>query len=58
MPTCKACGEEVDELFAVTVDGRRRKLCEDCIDEARSENEIAEESESVGQNMTGFRGRR
>lgn len=58
MPVCRECGDEADELFAMKVDGRRRKLCEDCADRAREEAEIAEESESVVQQMMGFKGRR
>jgi ribosome-binding protein aMBF1 (putative translation factor) len=58
MPTCKLCGEEVDELVNVKVDGKRKKMCEDCADEAREAGEIAEESEAVVQQMMGFKGRR
>ena len=58
MPTCKECEDEVDELFSVKVHGRRRKVCEDCADRIREEAEIAEESESVIQDMMGFKGRR
>lgn len=58
MPVCKQCGEEADELESVKVDGRRKKLCEECADEAREQAEIAEESESVVQDMMGFKGRR
>ena len=58
MPTCKGCGEEVDELVVVKVDGKRRKLCEDCAEQAEQADEIAQESESVVQNMMGFKGRR
>jgi ribosome-binding protein aMBF1 (putative translation factor) len=58
MPTCKGCGEEVDELVVVQVDGKRRKLCEDCAEEAGQADEIARESEAVVQNMMGFKGRR
>ena len=58
MPICKGCGEEVDELVTAKVDGRARKLCEDCADRAREQNEVAQQSESVVQNMMGFKGRR
>ena len=58
MPTCKGCGEEVDELFTTTINGKRRRLCEDCISQSESENEIMEESEAVVQQMMGFKGRR
>ncbi len=58
MPTCKGCGDEVDELKAVKVGGKTKKLCEDCADRAREESEIAEQSEAVVQSMMGFKGRR
>ncbi|NLE89154.1 MAG: hypothetical protein GX607_22445 [Myxococcales bacterium] len=58
MAECKSCGEEVDELISVTVGGRRKRVCEDCADELREQEEIAEESEAVVQGMMGFKGRR
>lgn len=58
MPICKSCGEEVDELTSVTVDGKKKKLCEDCADLAREQAEVAEASESAVQDMMGFKGRR
>ena len=58
MPTCKGCGEDVDALVSVKVSGKTKKLCEDCADRAREEEDIAKESESVVQNMMGFKGRR
>lgn len=58
MPTCKGCDEEVDALVSVKVDGKPKKLCEDCADREREGAEIAEESEAVVQQMMGFKGRR
>lgn len=58
MPICKECEDEVDELVAVKVGGRKKKLCEDCAERLQEEAAIAEESESVVQNMMGFKGRR
>jgi hypothetical protein len=58
MPECRECNNEVEELFAVKVDGRKQKLCEDCADRAREAAEIAEASEGVIQDMMGFKGRR
>jgi ribosome-binding protein aMBF1 (putative translation factor) len=58
MPTCKGCDDEVDKLVSVKVDGKARKLCEDCADRARESAEIAEQSEAVVQQMMGFKGRR
>ena len=58
MPMCKGCDNEVDRLVSVKVDGKTKKLCEDCADRAREEAEVAEQSESVVQGMMGFKGRR
>ena len=58
MPTCKSCDNEVDSLVSVKVGGKTKKMCEDCADRAREDAEVAEESESVVQNMMGFKGRR
>jgi ribosome-binding protein aMBF1 (putative translation factor) len=58
MAICKSCGDEADELVTVTVNGKRRRLCEDCAQEARSAEQIAEQSEAIVQQMMGFKGRR
>lgn len=58
MATCKGCGDESDELVAVKVGGKTKKLCEGCADLAREQDQIAEASESAVQNMMGFKGRR
>ena len=57
MPTCKECEDEVDSLVSVKVDGKSRKVCEDCADRLREQAEVAEASESVVQGMMGFKGR-
>jgi len=58
MAVCKSCGDEVDELVSVSVDGKTKKLCESCAEEAQQNDAIAEESEAAVQNMMGFKGRR
>lgn len=58
MAVCKGCGEDVDELVTIKADGRTKKLCESCADEAKEADNIAEASESAVQNMMGFKGRR
>ena len=58
MPVCKSCGDEVDALVSVKVGGKAKKLCEDCADRAREQEEVAEQSEAVVQQMMGFKGRR
>lgn len=58
MPTCKACNDEVETLVSLKIDGKAKKVCEDCADRAREAGEIAEASEAVVQGMMGFKGRR
>ena len=59
MPECRECGDEVERLVRVKVPGQKpMKVCSDCADRIREEAEIAEESESVIQDMMGFKGRR
>lgn len=58
MATCKECGDEVDEVVTVRVDGKRKKMCQDCADRVKQDDEVAKESESVVQGMMGFKGRR
>lgn len=58
MPVCKTCGEEVDTLVAIKVDGKIKKMCEECADKLREAGEIAEASESAVQGMMEFKGRR
>jgi ribosome-binding protein aMBF1 (putative translation factor) len=58
MAHCKACENEVDALVSVKIGNAKRKVCEDCADRAREQEEIAEQSESVVQGMMGFKGRR
>jgi protein-arginine kinase activator protein McsA len=58
MAICKNCGEDVDELVSLRVDGKTKRLCEDCADETRSQEAVAEESEAAVQQMMGFKGRR
>lgn len=58
MPTCKQCGDEVDSLVSMKIDGKTKKLCEDCADAAREGAAVAEESEAVVQRMMEYKGRR
>ena len=58
MATCRECNDEVEKLVTVKVAGKSKKMCEDCADRARENEEIAEQSEAVVQNMMGFKGRR
>ncbi|MBO6939319.1 MAG: hypothetical protein JJ863_30395 [Deltaproteobacteria bacterium] len=56
MPTCPSCEEEVDELHSAKIHGKRKKLCEDCLELAEEEAEIAEMSEQAVKDMMGYKG--
>jgi ribosome-binding protein aMBF1 (putative translation factor) len=58
VPECRICKDEVDELVSAKASGRRIKVCEDCAERLEEEAEIAEMSESVIQDMMGYKGRR
>lgn len=58
MATCRECDDEVEELVKVKVGKKTMKVCEDCADRLREEAQVAEDSESVIQDMMGFKGRR
>ncbi len=58
MASCKACGEEVDELVSARIGGKTKKVCADCAERAEAEEAVAEASESIVQGMMGFKGRR
>ena len=58
MPTCRECNNEVDALKTVKVGGKKKKMCDDCAERAAEQDEIAEASEGVVQDMMGFKGRR
>ena len=58
MPTCRGCDDDVEALVTIKVDGKSKKLCEDCADRVREAAELAEASEGAVQQMMGFKGRR
>ena len=60
MPKCRICKDDFDkdDMVSVRYGGRNVKVCEDCAERMEEESLIAEESESVVQNMMGFKGRR
>lgn len=58
MPKCQGCGENAEELQMLKVDGKAKKLCDDCAEAAKAEATVAEESEAAVQQMMGYKGRR
>ena len=58
MPVCKSCGDEVDELVSAKIDGKNKKVCEDCASLAEEQSQVAEASEQVVRGMMEFKGKR
>ena len=58
VPLCRECDNEAEELFMVKVEGKKKKMCDDCRSRAAEGQAIAEASEAVVQGMMGFKGRR
>lgn len=56
MAVCQECKEEVDEVHAFKVGKKRRKLCEDCLELAEEQAEIASMSEDAIKDMMGYKG--
>lgn len=54
---CAECEDEIEEVFRVKVGRKTRKLCEDCADRIREEDEIAGAAESAMQSMMEYKGR-
>lgn len=58
MPRCKVCENDVETLITVKVAGKAKKMCEDCVDRAREEGEVAEAAEGVMRGMMEYKSRR
>jgi ribosome-binding protein aMBF1 (putative translation factor) len=54
---CKLCGEEAEELLPVKIDGRKKKVCEECAERLAEEGTIAEEALGAMRDMMGYKGR-
>jgi hypothetical protein len=54
---CQRCKEETDEVFRVKLHGRTKKVCEECLEIIREEEEIAAEAEGAMQSMMEYKGR-
>ncbi len=55
---CQKCGEEVDELVRVKDGKKTVKVCEECADAIRAEQEIGDGAEDAMQGMMEYKGRR
>jgi ribosome-binding protein aMBF1 (putative translation factor) len=54
---CKQCGNEVEELRAVKVRGRTRKVCAECAELLQEETEIDDAALGAMRDMMGYKGR-
>ncbi|MBK8173337.1 MAG: hypothetical protein IPK60_23800 [Sandaracinaceae bacterium] len=54
---CKECGNEVESLVAVKIGGKKVRVCEDCADRAREEDEVAEAATGVMKGMMEYKGK-
>ena len=57
MPKCASCGEEVEEVHSIKIRGKRKKVCDDCLEVAKEQDEIAEMSEDAVRDMMGYKGK-
>ncbi len=55
---CQKCGEEVDELVRVKVGKKTVRVCEDCAEDLRAEEEIGDSAEDAMGGMMEYKGRR
>ena len=53
---CKQCGEDVEELHAVRVRGRARRVCEECVERLEEEAEIEDGALGAMRDMMGYKG--
>ncbi len=53
---CQECGDESDELTAVKDDGKKRKLCPDCLELFEEKREIEEEAGRAMRGMMEYKG--
>ncbi|QQR89313.1 MAG: hypothetical protein IPJ88_14040 [Myxococcales bacterium] len=54
---CKLCAEEVEELYSVTINGKRKRACEECVDRLREEGEITDAALEAMQGMMDYKGK-
>ena len=57
MLKCKACGEDVEELVVVSVNGKPKKLCEDCASRLAEQGEVAEAATGKMREMMEYKGK-
>ena len=54
---CKACGEDAEELVVVSVNGKPKKLCEDCAARIAEQGEVAEAATGKMREMMEYKGK-
>jgi hypothetical protein len=55
---CPVCGEDVDELVSVTAGSKRKRACEDCVNQLNEQSEIADEATNAMKGMMEYKGGR
>ncbi len=55
---CPRCSEEVDELQTINADGKRKRVCEDCVGQLQEQDEIADAATSAMKGMMEYKGGR
>jgi ribosome-binding protein aMBF1 (putative translation factor) len=53
---CQECGEESEELTAVKVEGKTRKLCPECLELFEEKREIEAEAGRAMRGMMEYKG--
>ena len=48
--------EDVDETYVMKVRGRKKKVCEDCMEELEAQSEVEAEAESAVRDMMEYKG--
>ncbi|MFO0725667.1 MAG: hypothetical protein U1E65_17920 [Myxococcota bacterium] len=54
---CQECHDEVEEIVKLKVGKKTLKLCQDCADRLRDEQEVAGEAESKMRGMMEYKGK-
>jgi ribosome-binding protein aMBF1 (putative translation factor) len=54
---CKLCGNDVDELRTIRVQGKPQRACEECAERVAETAEIEDAATGAMREMMGYRGR-
>lgn len=54
---CKSCGEDVEELVVAQVNGKPKKVCEDCASRIAEQGEVSEAATGKMREMMEYKGK-